>query len=94
MLQALKSGYYLLDSTGPLALDIEADSFSLPVLGFAVEAGRATAPVNRARLSGRLGDLLRGIVAVGRDLQFQLLDGMIGSPTLLVSGLEVWGEMP
>jgi predicted Zn-dependent protease len=92
MLQALKSGYYLLDSTGPLALDIEADSFSLPVLGFAVEAGRATAPVHRARLSGRLGDLLRGIVAVGRDLQFQLLDGMIGSPTLLVSGLEVWGE--
>jgi PmbA protein len=92
MLQALKTGYYLIDAPGPMTLDVEADSFSLPVLGFAVDAGRATAPVKGARLSGRLGDLLRGIVAVGRDLQFQMLDGMIGSPTLLVSGLEVWGE--
>jgi len=31
-----------------------------------------------ARLSGRSGDLLRSIVAVGRDPQFQMLDGMIG----------------
>jgi predicted Zn-dependent protease len=92
MLQALKAGYYLIDPVGPMALDVEADTFSLPVLGFAVEAGRATAPVSPARLAGRIGDLLRGIVAVGRDLQFQILDGMIGSPTLLVSGLEIWGE--
>jgi PmbA protein len=92
MLQALKTGYYLIDAPGPMLLDVEADSFSLPVLGFAVEAGRATAPVQGARLFGRIGDLLRGIVAVGRDLQFQMLDGMIGSPTLLVSGLEVGGE--
>jgi PmbA protein len=92
LLQALKTGYYWIDTTGPLVLDAEADAWSLPVLGFAVAAGRATAPVNSARLTGRLADLLRGIVAVGRDLTFQMLDGMIGSPTLLVSGLEVGRE--
>jgi PmbA protein len=92
LLAAVKSGYYFLDAAGPMHLDAEADTFRLPVLGFAVEAGRATAPVQGAFLAGRLGDLLRGIVAVGRDLQFQMMDGMLGSPTLLVSGLEVRGE--
>ena len=89
LLQAVKRGYYVLDAAGPLQLDPDGDLFRLPILGFAVEGGRATAPVEGAALVGRLGELLRGIVAVGRDLQFQMLDGMLGSPTLLVSGLEV-----
>jgi PmbA protein len=92
LLSGLKRGYYLIDAPGPMALDLEADRFTLPVRGFAVEAGRATVPVSGARLSGRVGDLLRGVVAVGRDLTFQLLDGMIGSPSLFVTGLEVQGE--
>ena len=82
-------GYYLIDATGPGRFDLAADRFALPVCGFAVEAGRATAPVPGAWLCGGIGTFLNGIVGVGRDLTFHPLDGMIGSPTLLVTGLEL-----
>jgi predicted Zn-dependent protease len=54
-----------------------------------VQSGRASAPVAKAWLCGGIGTFLTGIVGVGRDLTFQPLDGMIGSPTLLVTGLEL-----
>jgi len=89
-----EAGYYLIDAPDAtrLDLDLEADLFRLPVQGFAVEAGRATAPVSKAHLTGGVGALLRGIAAVGRDLSFEMLDGMIGSPSLLVMGPELRGE--
>jgi len=89
LLGAIPQGYYLIDATGPGRFDLAADRFALPVCGFAVEAGRASAPVARAWLCGGIGTFLRGIVGVGRDLTFHPLDGMIGSPTLLVTGLEL-----
>jgi PmbA protein len=89
LLGAIPQGYYLIDVTGPGRFDLATDRFALPVCGFAVEAGRASAPVARAWLCGGIGTFLRGIVGVGRDLTFHPLDGMIGSPTLLVTGLEL-----
>ena len=89
LLGAIPQGYYLIDATGPGRFDLATDRFALPVCGFAVEAGRASAPVARAWLCGGIGTFLKGIVGVGRDLTFHPLDGMIGSPTLLVTGLEL-----
>jgi PmbA protein len=89
LLGAIPQGYYLIDATGPGRFDLATDRFALPVCGFAVEAGRASAPVAGAWLCGGIGTFLRGIVGVGRDLTFHPLDGMIGSPTLLVTGLEL-----
>jgi PmbA protein len=89
LLGAIPQGYYLIDVTGPGRFDLATDRFALPVCGFAVEAGRASAPVARAWLCGGIGTFLKGIVGVGRDLTFHPLDGMIGSPTLLVTGLEL-----
>lgn len=89
LLGAIPQGYYLIDATGPGRFDLATDRFALPVCGFAVEAGRASAPVAKAWLCGGISAFLRGIVGVGRDLTFHPLDGMIGSPTLLVTGLEL-----
>ncbi|HEY0556807.1 MAG TPA: metallopeptidase TldD-related protein [Thermoanaerobaculia bacterium] len=89
LLGAIGQGFYLIDATGPGRFDLATDRFALPVCGFAVEAGRATAPVARAWLCGGIGTFLKGIAGVGRDLTFHPLDGMIGSPTLLVAGLEL-----
>ena len=61
----------------------------MPVCGFAVQSGRASAPVAGAWLSGGIGAFLKGIAGVGRDLTFHPLDGMIGAPTVLVTGLEL-----
>ncbi|HSL81173.1 MAG TPA: metallopeptidase TldD-related protein, partial [Thermoanaerobaculia bacterium] len=56
----------------------------------ALERGQATAPVAGAVLEGGIGSFLRGVVAAGRDLAFfPLAGGMVGSPTLLVTGMEI-----
>lgn len=89
LLGSISQGYYLIDVTGPGHFDFAEDRFALPVCGFAVQSGRASAPVARAFLCGAVSSLLRGVSGVGRDLTFYPLDGMIGSPTLLVTGLEL-----
>ena len=85
-------GYYFIDSPGAGSFDLERDHFRLPVRGFALEAGRAPAPVAGVWLTGAVSSFLHGLQATGRDLAFLPLAGMVGSPTLLVTGLEVVGE--
>jgi predicted Zn-dependent protease len=89
LLGGVERGFYLIDATGAGRVDLAGDRFALPVCGFAVAGGRATAPVSRAWMCGSIGALLRGIVGVGRDLEFQPLAGMLGSPSLLVTGVEL-----
>ncbi len=89
LLADVRSGHYLIDATGPARLAAEGDRFELPVCGFAVEAGRATAPIASAHLCGTAAALFKGIAAAARDLSFLPLDGMLGSPPLLVTGLEL-----
>jgi predicted Zn-dependent protease len=89
LLGSLARGYYLIDVTGAGRFDLKADRFALPVCGFAVESGRASAPVANAWLCGGIGTFLKGITGLGRDLTFHPLDGMIGAPTVLATGLEL-----
>jgi PmbA protein len=89
LLGDISSGHYLIDATGPVRWDPAGDRFALPVCGFAVESGRATAPIAGAWLCGTAAALFKGIAAVARDLSFLPLDGMLGAPTLLVTGLEL-----
>ena len=89
LLGSMAHGYYLIDVTGGGTFDLAGGTFALPVCGFAVEGGRASAPVSRAWLCGGVSDLLQGIAGVGRDLNFLPLGGMIGAPSVLVTGLEL-----
>jgi predicted Zn-dependent protease len=89
LLGDIVDGHYLIDVTGPARFDPASDRFALPVCGFAVEAGRATAPIAGTWLCGTAAALFKGIAAVARDLSFLPLDSMLGSPTLLVTGLEL-----
>jgi len=92
LLGAVAQGYYLIDATGGARFDFAENTFALPVCGFAVESGRATSPIAGAWLCGKISTLLQNIAGVGRDLAFHPLNGMIGSPTLLVTGLEMRKE--
>lgn len=87
LLESVTRGYYLLEPLGPGTFDFQRDRFRLPVCGFALHRGQATAPLSRTWLEGGIGSFLRNIQAVARDLSFQPLGAMIGAPTLLVSGL-------
>jgi predicted Zn-dependent protease len=89
LLAGMARGYYLLETQGPGHFDLEADSFALMVGGFAVRAGRPTSAVTGARLAGKISRLLMGVQAVARDLAFAPIAGLLGSPSLLVEGLEI-----
>jgi PmbA protein len=89
LLADLARGYYLLDVTAPVRLDLGEGVFRVPVCGFAVHGGRAREAVSGVELCGGVGALLRGVQAVARDLAFFPLDGMVGAPTLKLGGLEM-----
>jgi PmbA protein len=89
LLAALARGYYLLDTAGEPTVDWRDGTFRVPVLGFSVQSGRARAPIAGVWLTGTLRALLSGVQSAARDLTFFPYDGMIGSPSLLVSGLEL-----
>jgi predicted Zn-dependent protease len=87
LLESVTRGYYLLEPLGPGTFDFQRDRFRLPVCGFVLRGGQATAPLSRTWLEGGISSFLRNIQAVARDLSFQPLGAMIGAPSLLVSGL-------
>lgn len=89
LLQQIARGYYLMEAPGRGDFDLERDRFHLPVCGFEVRAGRATAPVAGSVLCGSISSLLHGIQAVARDLQLLPCGAMIGSPSVLLTGLEL-----
>ena len=91
LLSDLARGYYLTDVLGPGRFDLEENRFRLPVCGFEVRSARPVTRIARAVLAGRLNALLQGVRGVGRDLTFFPLGAMIGSPSLLVSGIELDG---
>ena len=90
MLREVARGYYLIDLDGAPRVDLAGDRVSIPVVGFRIEGGAAAGTVAGATVEAGLGSLLRRIETAGRDLTlFPLAGGMIGAPTLRVSGVEI-----
>ena len=82
-------GYRLVDTLGPGRFDFDADRLAIPVCGFAIRGGRTEEPFTETWLCGGIAAFLQGIRAVADDLVFQPLSGVIGSPSLVVGGLEL-----
>ena len=80
---------YLLEAEGAVRVDPTSGRFEVAVSGWVLDAGRAAGGLGRRILRGRLSDAFAGIVARARDLTFVAGDGMFGSPTWLVEGLEL-----
>lgn len=92
LLEEVARGYYFIDVVGSPRIDLPGRRLALPVSGFEVRGGRPMRPIRRAWLAGGLGPLLRSIQATARDLTFFPFAGAIGSPSVLLAGLEVRGE--
>ncbi len=82
-------GFYLAETRAGGLVDPQGDRLAVPVCGFELRQGRAQGPIGEAWLCGSVKALLGGIQAVARDLRFEPVGGMVGSPSLLVTGLEV-----
>ncbi len=90
LLGSVGRGYYLIGTAGEPQTDPSCDRFAVPVSGFALAGGRPSGAVSGAWLVGSVSTFLKGIVAKARDLSFSPVgSSMVGSPTLLVKGLEL-----
>jgi len=66
--------------------------FSLSAMGYLVEKGEITRPVNQITIAGNFIAMLKDVVAVGSDLNFGLPQGShFGAPSLLDKSLAVAG---
>ena len=90
IIKSVKSGLYL---TGLLGFgqgnnNVTGD-FSLGAVGFWIENGELTYPVQEITLAGNMLSVLKNISMVGNDLEFKF--GGLAAPTLLVSEMTIGG---
>jgi len=70
-------------------VDPISGDFSLGCSGDWVERGEKVHPVKSIAVAGNLFELFKKVVGVAEDLRFF---GAVGSPSLLIDGIEVSGN--
>ncbi|MGH9442153.1 MAG: metallopeptidase TldD-related protein [Thermoanaerobaculia bacterium] len=84
LLGRVTRGIYATATCAPIRVDLENDRYSLEVEGWALQAGRAKAPVRSASIRGRLSEFWKNLSGVGDDVRWFPLQSMTGAPTLLL----------
>lgn len=74
-------------------LNSVSGDFSLAALGFLIEGGKISRPVEQITVAGNYLEMLKNIEETGSDLKFGLPGGAyIGSPSLKIKKLSIAGE--
>ena len=76
-------------STNGAAGSPEEARFEVDATGLVIRRGAVLGEAPKVRLTGTVRQLLQGIRAIGDDLHFLPVPGAVGSPTLLLTGLQV-----
>ncbi len=84
----IDEGLLITEVMGLHTADPISGEFSLGAAGFWLKGGQKAYPVRGAAFSGNLIDLFARVVQVGADLRFL---GRVGSPSLIIQGLDVAG---
>jgi len=87
ILKEIKEGLYVLRTQGGGANPVNGN-FSTGAIGLWISEGKKTTPVANITLAGNMFDILKGIDALGNDLE---LDRPITSPTFRVKQLTIGG---
>jgi PmbA protein len=89
LMKDLHQGVMIVEVMGLHTVDPISGDFSLGCSGDWIDRGEKVHPVKSIAIAGNLFDLFRKVVRVGEDLRFF---GEVGSPSLLVEGLEISGN--
>ncbi len=95
MVQTMENGLIIETLQGQHAgANAVSCQFSLQATGKLVEGGKIIRPVDDIVISDNFLDMLKNVVEVGDDFEFQLPSGStsFGSPSLLVENISVAGE--
>ncbi len=88
ILKRVERGFYM-DDQGSFGFNPVTGDYSFQAQGFWIEHGERTQPVDGVTVAAHSLDMLRGVVAVGNDLEFR---GAIASPTLLIAEMTLSGS--
>jgi PmbA protein len=88
LLQRMGNGLFVTELMGPGVNGVTGD-YSRGASGFWVEHGAIAYPVHELTIAGNLREMLRGIVAVGSDVDTQ---GAIRTGSVLIEALTIAGE--
>jgi len=89
LLKELRQGVLLKEVMGLHTVDPISGDFSLGCSGDWIERGEKAHPFKSVAIAGNLFELFKKLVGVGEDLRFF---GGVGTPSLLIDGLEVSGN--
>jgi len=74
-------------------LNSVSGDFSLAALGYLIEGGKITRPVEQITVAGNYFEMLKNIEEIGSDLKFGLPgESYIGSPSIKIKKLSIAGE--
>ncbi len=88
IIKTTDKGLYVIETMGMHTANPISGEFSVGASGLWIENGEVKYPVKEAVISGAVLDLFKNVVMVGDDLRFY---GNIGSPSLLIEGIDISG---
>ncbi len=91
IVKSVKNGLYLTELNGFGVNSVTGD-LSRGAVGYWIENGEITYPVQEITFAGNALKLLKGVTMVGNDLNFKL--GSVAAPTLLVAEATIGGAWP
>jgi len=89
ILKSLQKGVFIEEVMGLHTVNPISGDFSLGCAGQWIEKGEKVHPIKSIAIAGNLYQLFKKVTEVGSDLRFF---GRIGSPSLLIEGLELSGN--
>jgi PmbA protein len=84
----VKAGLYVTSLMG-FGVNTVTGDYSRGATGLWIENGQLTHAVEEVTIAGNLGEMLRGVAAIGNDLVFR---GSVASPTLRIDGMTIAGS--
>jgi PmbA protein len=88
LIKIIHKGLYITETMGMHTANPISGEFSVGASGLWVENGEIKYPVKEAVISGNILELFKNVVVIGDDLRFY---GNIGSPCLLIEGIDISG---
>jgi PmbA protein len=89
LVKDLHQGIVVEEVMGLHTVDPISGDFSLGCSGDWIERGGKVYPVKSIAIAGNLFDMFRKVIRIGEDLRFF---GPVGSPSLLIEGLQISGN--
>ena len=89
LLGQIDKGLYITEVVGAHTTNPITGDFSVGAVGHWIEKGNISHPVKGVMISGNLYELFKEVSGVAADLRFM---GKVGSPTILISSMQVSGS--